>query len=188
MATPKRQRIFAAFGAVLFFVTASALTIAVVIDMVKGSNTESTSISADRTETDTSSCEITASIATTLKFGAPDIYKPSGDVTQLETTDLSEGDGAAAKTGDCLQVKYYGTLASDGTKFDDNYGADTLFQFQLGASQVIAGWDQGLVGMKEGGTRRLVIPSDLGYGETGGGSIPANADLVFVVKLVKIVN
>lgn len=187
MATSKRQRVFAAFGAVLFFVTASALTIAVVYDMVTGQSDTSTNSTALTSDAATAStCETSASIETTVKLGAPDIYKPTADVTELETTDLVAGDGATAAAGDCLQVKYYGTLASDGTKFDDNFGVNTLFQFQLGAGQVISGWDQGLIGMKEGGTRRLVIPSDLAYGESGGGSIPANADLVFVVRLESI--
>lgn len=186
MATPKRQRFFAAFGAVLFFVTASALTIAVVYDMVTGSSENAnTNITASDTA-DASACETSASISTTVKLGTPDAYTPDADVTELQTTDLEVGDGAEAQTGDCLQVKYYGTLASDGTKFDDNFSANTLFQFELGAGQVISGWDLGLVGMQEGATRRVVIPSELAYGESGGGAIPANADLVFVVKLINI--
>ena len=83
-------------------------------------------------------------------------------------------------------MKYYGTLASDGTLFDENYTKDTSFSFKLGAGQVIQGWDKGLLGMKVGGERRLVIPSELAYGESGQGAIPANADLVFVVKLLRI--
>ena len=70
-------------------------------------------------------------------------------------------------------MKYYGTLASDGTMFDENFTKKTLFQFQLGQGQVIPGWDQGLVGMKVGETRRLVIPSSLAYGPQAQGSIPA---------------
>jgi peptidylprolyl isomerase len=119
-------------------------------------------------------------------LSAPETYKPDGKVSELKTTDLEQGSGAAAKKGDCLVMKYQGSLASDGTVFDENYSKPQALQFSLGAGQVIQGWDQGLVGMKVGGTRRLVIPSALGYGAQGSGSIPANADLVFVVKLVKI--
>ncbi len=117
---------------------------------------------------------------------APDIYKPGSDVTSLQSTDLAQGTGAKAKIGGCLVVKYYGTLASDGTKFDEDFTANNGLKFQLGVGEVIPGWDQGLVGMKVGGTRRLVIPSDLAYGSQAQGPIPANSDLVFVVHLVSI--
>jgi FKBP-type peptidyl-prolyl cis-trans isomerase len=105
----------------------------------------------------------------------------------LQSTDLQEGNGKAAKNGDCLVMKYYGTLASNGNKFDENFTKPEGFKFQLGAGQVIKGWDQGLQGIKVGGTRRLVLPSDLAYGSRGAGStIPPNSDLVFVVKLESI--
>jgi FKBP-type peptidyl-prolyl cis-trans isomerase FkpA len=121
------------------------------------------------------------------KLALPEVYKPSGKVDQLQATDLQEGIGPAAKTGDCLVMKYYGTLASNGTKFDENYDTPNGFRFKLGAGEVIQGWDQGLVGIKAGGTRRLVIPASLGYGSQGSGSIiPPNSDLVFVVKLESI--
>ena len=177
--TPMRHRIFAGLGAALFLLTASALTIAVVYDMVTNKGTTTT-------PTTTASCSIDGSVATSDTLPAPAIYKPSGTVSALESTDLQAGTGATATNGSCLQMKYYGTLASDGTMFDENYTKPTLLQFQLGAGQVIPGWDQGLVGMKVGGTRRLVIPASLAYGSQGSGSVPANATLVFVVKLVNI--
>ncbi|MBL8121712.1 FKBP-type peptidyl-prolyl cis-trans isomerase [Candidatus Saccharibacteria bacterium] len=117
----------------------------------------------------------------------PEAFIAEGTATELQKTDLSQGDGAEAKNGDCLVMKYYGTLASDGTMFDENYTTAIGFAFTLGSGQVIQGWDQGLVGMKVGGERRLVIPANLGYGEAGSPpKIPANADLVFVVKLLRI--
>ncbi len=117
----------------------------------------------------------------------PESYIPEGDVTELQITDLVEGTGREASAGDCLVVKYHGTLATNGNKFDGNFDEETALQFILGQGGVIAGWDQGLIGIKEGGTRRLVIPSDMAYGEQAmGETIPANSDLVFVVKLVKI--
>lgn len=178
--TPLRHRIFAGLGAALFLLTASALTIAVIYTMVtnKGSSTTPPATTA--------SCSIDGSISTSELLPPPDVYKPSGAVTKLETTDLQVGTGAAAANGSCLQMKYYGTLASDGTMFDENFTKPTLLQFQLGAGQVIPGWDQGLTGMKVGGTRRIVIPANLAYGAQGNGSVPANAALVFVVKLVNI--
>ena len=116
----------------------------------------------------------------------PEAFKPDGDVTKLESTDVTPGKGQAAKAGDCVFVKYNGTLATSGDKFDGNFDSANALKFSVGKGQVIKGWDQGLIGMKVGGERRLVIPSDLAYGSTGQGSIPANADLVFVVKLLKI--
>lgn len=177
--TKLRERIFAGFGAALFLITASALTIAVIYDAVTGADKQN--------KTDTAQvCSPDGSIATDVTLPVPESFKPEGKVETLQTTDLEAGTGAAAKSGDCLQMKYYGTLASDGTMFDENFTKKTLFQFQLGQGQVIPGWDQGLVGMKEGGTRRLVIPSALAYGAQANGGIPANSDLVFVVKLVAI--
>jgi peptidylprolyl isomerase len=120
------------------------------------------------------------------KLPAPEVYKPEGKVSDLQSTDLQEGAGTAAKSGDCLVMKYYGTLASNGTKFDENFTTDQGFKFQLGGGQVIKGWDEGLVGIKPGGTRRLVIPANKAYGAQAAGSIPANSDLVFVVKLESI--
>lgn len=178
--TPMRHRIFAGMGAALFLLTASALTIAVVYDMV--TNKSDTTAKTDTAAT----CSPNDPVATTETIAAPNAYIAKDAVMQLETTDLEQGSGAAAKTGDCLQMKYYGTLASTGAMFDENYTKATLLQFQLGVGQVIPGWDQGLVGMKAGGTRRVVIPAVLAYGSQAQGSIPANSDLVFIVKLVKI--
>src|SRR3990167_97547 len=115
---------------------------------------------------------------------APSAFKPDKDVTQLQTTDLEAGTGEPVKAGDCLTVKYYGTLASDGKMFDENFSSSQALKFELGSGQVIPGWDEGLIGMKVGGLRRIVIPSELAYGSQATGQIPANSDLVFVVKLL----
>ena len=97
--------------------------------------------------------------------------------------DLVVGTGAAAKSGDTVNVTYTGYL-TDGTVFDSNVDSGQPFEFQLGAGYVIPGWDEGLVGMQVGGSRLLVIPSNLAYGSTGsGGVIPANATLTFSVTL-----
>lgn len=125
-------------------------------------------------------------VSNVAPISVPETYKPAGDVTKLETTDLQEGSGKVVKPGDCLTVKYYGTLASDGTKFEEDFTVGDGIKFQVGVGQIIPGWDQGLVGMKTGGIRRLVIPSDLAYGSQAQGPIPANSDLVFVVYLASI--
>jgi FKBP-type peptidyl-prolyl cis-trans isomerase len=106
------------------------------------------------------------------------------DSGQVTITDLVVGTGAEAVVGDTLTVNYTGWLA-DGTQFDTSYGKQP-FVFRLGAGQVIKGWDQGLVGTKVGGQRRLIIPPSLAYGSTGSGPIPGNATLKFDVELVSI--
>ncbi len=107
-------------------------------------------------------------------------------VTKLEITDVKEGTGSAVKSGDTVEVNYLGTLMN-GQKFDSSYDRNQTFSFTVGGGQVIQGWDQGLIGMKVGGTRKLVIPSDLAYGAQGaGGVIPPNAPLQFEIELVSI--
>lgn len=106
---------------------------------------------------------------------------------KLETEDLASGKGREAKTGDTVHVQYTGTLTS-GVKFDSSYDhGGEPFKFTLGKGEVIKGWDQGVVGMKVGGKRRLRIPADLGYGSKGSPpTIPPNAGLVFEVELVSV--
>ncbi|MDT8281342.1 MAG: FKBP-type peptidyl-prolyl cis-trans isomerase [Gammaproteobacteria bacterium] len=102
----------------------------------------------------------------------------------LEIEDQIIGEGEEAIAGQTVEVHYTGWLV-DGTKFDSSHDRNQTFRFKLGGGQVIAGWDQGVAGMKIGGTRKLTIPSDLGYGERGaGGVIPPNATLVFKVELI----
>ncbi|XP_076312743.1 peptidyl-prolyl cis-trans isomerase FKBP2-like [Tachypleus tridentatus] len=91
-----------------------------------------------------------------------------------------------SRKGDVLHMHYKGTL-EDGTEFDSSYKRDQPLTFTLGSGQVIRGWDQGLLGMCEGEKRKLVIPSDLGYGASGAPpTIPGDATLIFEVDLVKI--
>ena len=103
---------------------------------------------------------------------------------QIEDQIMGEGDEAVA--GQTVEVHYTGRL-EDGTKFDSSHDRNQTFTFKLGAGQVIQGWDQGFAGMKIGGTRKLTIPSGMGYGERGaGGVIPPNATLIFKVDLISI--
>ncbi|MEI6480085.1 MAG: FKBP-type peptidyl-prolyl cis-trans isomerase [bacterium] len=105
--------------------------------------------------------------------------------SQLLVEDITVGTGTEAVAGKHVTVNYKGTLI-DGTVFDSSYERGTPFDFDLGAGQVIAGWDQGLVGMKVGGKRKLVIPATLAYGDRAIGPIPANSTLVFEVELLGV--
>lgn len=118
----------------------------------------------------------------------PKIAKPSGDPpVTLVSKDFVVGKGPAAKAGDTVSVQYVGKSFSDGKQFDASWdrGAQP-FDFPLGAGQVIKGWDQGVIGMKAGGRRELVIPPDLGYGPQGTNGIAGGETLVFVIDVKKI--
>jgi FKBP-type peptidyl-prolyl cis-trans isomerase FkpA len=115
------------------------------------------------------------------------------NITSLQIVDVAVGSGAAATAGKDVKVHYTGWLydgkAADhhGTKFDSSRDRNEPFAFKLGAGAVIRGWDQGVAGMKVGGKRTLVIPSELGYGSRGaGGTIPPHATLVFDVELLGV--
>jgi FKBP-type peptidyl-prolyl cis-trans isomerase len=114
------------------------------------------------------------------------IEMPNG----LKYTDTKTGDGATATPGNKVSVHYTGWLynnAAKGAKFDSSVDRGQPFQFTLGAHQVIAGWDEGVAGMKVGGKRTLIIPPELGYGARGaGGVIPPNATLMFDVELLGV--
>lgn len=114
------------------------------------------------------------------------IEMPNG----LKYTDTKTGDGATATQGSKVSVHYTGWLYNNGakgTKFDSSVDRGKPFQFTLGAHQVIAGWDEGVAGMKVGGERTLIIPPELGYGARGaGGVIPPNATLMFDVELLGV--
>ena len=119
---------------------------------------------------------------TTIAYFA--IHK--GTSPKLGIEDLVVGTGEEAQAGQLVTVDYTGWLA-DGTKFDSSLDRGQPFQFTLGQGQVIKGWDQGVVGMKVGGKRRLTIPPELAYGENGAGtSIPPNATLTFEVELLAV--
>jgi peptidylprolyl isomerase len=116
----------------------------------------------------------------------PDVTIPSGDAPSgLVIEDLIVGDGHEATSGMNVDVHYVGVAWSTGKQFDASWDRNDTFQFRLGAGQVISGWDQGVVGMKLGGRRRLTIPPEMGYGSRGaGGVIKGGETLVFVVDLL----
>nr|WP_202514298.1 MULTISPECIES: FKBP-type peptidyl-prolyl cis-trans isomerase [unclassified Streptomyces] len=106
----------------------------------------------------------------------------------MEIKDIWEGEGAEAKAGQTVSVHYVGVAFSTGEEFDASWNRGTPLQFQLGAGQVIKGWDQGVQGMKVGGRRQLTIPAHLAYGDrgAGGGAIAPGETLIFVCDLVAV--
>lgn len=136
---------------------------------------------------ETVAAETTEDPSVKPEFEIPSDQQPP---TELQVETLIEGDGEVAESGDTVVMKYVGKSWSTGQQFDaswDRQPPQDLFTFNLGGGQVIQGWDEGLVGMKVGERRKLVIPPSMGYGERGaGGVIAPNETLVFVVDLVEI--
>jgi FKBP-type peptidyl-prolyl cis-trans isomerase len=104
-------------------------------------------------------------------------------IDELRWDDLVLGTGAAVLPGATVTIHYTGALASDGTIFDSSLRGENPQPATFPLDMLIAGWQKGIPGMKAGGTRRLFIPAELGYGASGAGSIPPNADLVFDIEL-----
>lgn len=105
--------------------------------------------------------------------------------SELKITDTLEGTGTAAVKG-ALCICHYEGLLEDGTKFDSSFDHGRPFQFVIGSGRVIKGWDQGLLGMKEGGKRTLFVPSHLGYGEREKGKIKPHSNLIFHVEMLEV--
>lgn len=132
-------------------------------------------------------CSTESSISTdTAK--KPEVTPPEGEPpSELECVDVVVGDGATAEEGDQVTVQYVGVNFDDGKQFDASWDNGQPFPFQLGAGSVIPGWDEGVVGMKVGGRRELIIPPDLAYGAQGQPpTIKPDSTLVFVVDLLDV--
>lgn len=121
-----------------------------------------------------------------MTLSRPTVDVPEGDPpTDLEIVDVVVGEGEEARPGQTVSVHYVGVSYSTGQEFDASWNRGVPFEFPLGGGRVIAGWDQGVSGMRIGGRRRLTIPPRLGYGDRGaGGVIKPGETLVFVVDLL----
>lgn len=169
----KRDRAIALVMAILFFAFASSLTIIIIWQAIASHNKTSA-----QATTPTSTAQ--SAVGTQMSG-----FTPVSSVSTLQTTDVKVGSGATAKPGDTVTVDYTGAVASTGVIFQTTKGNQPV---SLSLSQVIKGWQNGIPGMKVGGTRRLLIPADQAYGATPpqGSGIPANAPLVFDVTLDKV--
>lgn len=178
MATKKRDRAVAGFFAGLFIVSSCILTVAVIYAMVQGDDPAETSI--NQTE------EGNMDNANKLEGTQLANYTPGTSIPELKTEVLSPGNGDEVKPGDTVTVDYTGAVAATGIIFQSSKDTGQPVSFPL--SGVIAGWSQGIPGMKVGETRRLLIPANLAYADSppSGSNIPPNADLVFDVTLHKI--
>jgi peptidylprolyl isomerase len=123
-----------------------------------------------------------------MTLSKPVVDFPEGDApSELEIEDITVGDGQEAVPGNQVVVHYVGVAFSTGEEFDSSWNRNAPFEFPLGAGRVIAGWDQGVAGMRIGGRRRLTIPAKLGYGDRGAGNaIRPGETLIFVVDLIAV--
>ena len=169
----KKERFFAGFFALLFLVTSS--TVAIIYFVTQNSSNNDASQSQQSQESNVNKLQ-----GTKLTN-----FTPIPSITQLQEIDLTPGTGATVKAGDTVTVDYTGAVASTGVIFQSSKDSGQPVSFPL--SKVIAGWSQGVPGMKVGGTRRLLIPAALAYGTSPppGSGIPANADLVFDITVHK---
>ena len=120
-----------------------------------------------------------------LNFDVQNATPKAAPITDLRIEDIKQGTGSAVAAGDTITVNYIGTLL-DGSKFDSSYDRNQPFTTQIGVGNVIEGWDQGLLGMKVGGKRKLTVPPSMGYGSQPAGSIPPNSVLIFETELLNV--
>lgn len=183
-----------------YLVLCSALAAGLIAGCGGSSNSDTAHLqpapSASQTLTYSATVTATTSTSTTPTFTTPTsgplskeptITLPKGPAPKkLVTTDLITGTGATVKSGDTITVNYLGELYSTGKEFDSSWSRKTPFTTQIGVGAVIKGWDQGLIGMKVGGRRELIIPPALGYGPTAQATIPPNSTLIFVIDLLGV--
>jgi peptidylprolyl isomerase len=172
------QRIFAASGAILFFLTSVGLSVVVIMTVIQDNKKQ------DEPASSTAASKITPEEGK-LKGSKLEGYTPVASIPELKTEDLIAGTGKEiTSVNDTITVDYTGALAKDGTIFESSLDSGQPATFKL--SGVIEGWQKGMIGAKEGTKRRLMIPSAQAYGPNGQGDIPANADLVFDITVKKV--
>ncbi len=170
----------------LLGIGASIVSMALALYLI---NIETSALTIDDTDAQLASAVVTvgggADEKTELRNALLEGTNQNGTVEKLIIDDVVIGGGEEAKTGDTVSVHYVGTLPN-GQEFDNSNKRGEPFEFTLGEGRVIKGWEDGVVGMKVGGKRILVIPSDLAYGDAGYGPIPPKATLVFSIELLGV--
>lgn len=154
---------------------------------VAGCGSDDDDTTSDSTQAEGNAAQVEQAADTSGRT-KPEVTVPDGEPpAQLEETELIEGTGKEAKSGDKVTVQYVGVGYESEEEFDSSWSRNEPFPFTLGAGEVIPGWDQGVAGMKVGGRRELVIPPELAYGEAGAPpAIGPNETLIFVVDLVEV--
>lgn len=180
-----RDRAFALFGAALFLITSSALTIAVIYSLIQQHEQNQAATTTTKSQSNKSESNVNQS-SSKLEGTKLANFTPTNNVPTLQVIDTKVGTGATVKPGDTVTVDYTGAVASTGVIFQSSLDSGKPVTFAL--NQVIQGWTEGIPGMKVGGTRRLLIPAAMAYGANppSGSGIPANANLVFDVTLHSI--
>ncbi len=178
------MNIFNKYEAVGIFLSIAVMVVALSIVRFK---TDSFALNP-KTEGETQSAVVAVSEKKTdaeLEQNLKDAFTANGKLVDMVTDDVRIGEGAEVKNGDTVSVHYIGTT-QDGVRFDNSYERGTPFEFTVGEGKVIEGWEKGLIGMKVGGQRILVIPSEMAYGNRQVGPIPPNSPLVFTIELLEI--
>lgn len=177
------REVLVSFGIILFFVGL------LVVSSVMGSGQSTDAIASEISLSSTSNPQAPVLIADNIPQEVSKTMTTEKIITTdsgLQYVEIKEGTGESPKNGQTVTVHYTGTLV-DGTKFDSSRDRNQPFSFKIGVGQVIKGWDEGVLTMKVGSNRKLIIPPDLGYGARGaGGVIPPNATLIFDVELLGV--
>jgi peptidylprolyl isomerase len=153
-----------------------------------GSDDDSSSTGSESSASTAAETDSTTAASPSGKKTKPEVTVPDGSPPEkLEIDDIEEGSGATAKAEDEITVQYVGVGYESGKEFDSSWSRNEPFSFMLGEGLVVAGWEQGLEGMKVGGRRELIIPPDLAYGAAGSPpTIGPNETLIFVVDLLAV--
>ncbi len=171
------------FEAVGIFLSVAVMAIALVLIRFN-TDTFATTLESAESESQVGTV-VVASDETTIEDRITDSVGIDGKLNDLVVDDVRVGTGKSVVSGDTITVHYKGTLR-DGTQFDSSYLRGEPYTFTIGTGKVIEGWDTGLLGMKVGGERILVVPPEMAYGNAQVGVIPAQSPLIFAVELLKI--
>lgn len=186
-----RQRVVAGFFAGLFIISSCMITVAVIYQMIQDNKKADIGKAAQHALQNASTQQNNSKENDVTKLQGTQLagFTPVPNIAGLQKIDMTPGTGTVVKAGDFVSVDYTGAVASTGIIFQSSKDStQTLPPFELKAGSLIEGWVQGVPGMQEGGTRRLLIPAALAYGSNPppGSGIPANADLVFDITVKKI--